>query len=116
MKYFVHNLALTAFLVKTHMTIVDPRFDLAFKFLMDNEKYARKVLSVIHDQEVAEVTSGQHESVWPSPARQLSYFRPDFRNIGIGPPVCYGCFDGIAVLLLLGREGKTDVSGRNSEQ
>lgn len=63
------------------MKIVNPLFDLAFKFLMENEKYARKVLSVILDQEVVEVTLGQQESVWPSPAKQLSYFRLDFKAV-----------------------------------
>ncbi len=63
------------------MKIVNPLFDLAFKFLMENEKYARKVLSVILDQDVVEVTLNQQETVFPSPAKQLSYFRLDFRAV-----------------------------------
>lgn len=63
------------------MKIVNPLFDLAFKFLMEKEKYARKVLSVILDQEVVELQIGQQESVWPSPAKQLSYFRLDFKAV-----------------------------------
>lgn len=63
------------------MKIVNPLFDLSFKFLMENEKYAKKVLSVILDQEVVEITPGQQESVWPSPAKQLSYFRLDYKAV-----------------------------------
>ncbi|TVR42513.1 MAG: hypothetical protein EA394_03240 [Bacteroidia bacterium] len=63
------------------MKIVNPLFDLAFKFMMEKEKYARKVLSVILDQEVVELQVGQQESVWPSPAKQLSYFRLDYKAV-----------------------------------
>jgi hypothetical protein len=61
------------------MRIVNPLYDTAFKYLMQNEKYARKVLSVILDEEVEEVHVSQQETVYPDEKRHLTLFRLDFK-------------------------------------
>ncbi len=61
------------------MRIVNPLYDTAFKYLMQNEKYARKVLSVILDVEVEVVHLSQQETVFPDPKRNLTLFRLDFK-------------------------------------
>jgi hypothetical protein len=63
------------------MRIVNPLYDTAFKYLMQNEKYARKVLSVILDVEVEVVHLSQQETVFPDPKRQLTLFRLDFKAV-----------------------------------
>ncbi len=63
------------------MKIVNPLYDNAFKYLMENEKFARKVLSVILDQEVEEVTLGHQETVFPDQKRHLTLFRLDFKAV-----------------------------------
>jgi hypothetical protein len=63
------------------MKIVNPLYDKAFKYLMENEKFARKVLSVILDVEVEEVTLGHQETVFPDEKRHLTLFRLDFKAV-----------------------------------
>lgn len=60
------------------MKIINPLYDKAFKYLMENDKLARKVLSVILDVEVEEVALGQQETVFPDEKRKLTLFRLDF--------------------------------------
>ena len=63
------------------MKIINPLYDKAFKYLMENEKFARKVLSVILDVDVEEVTLGNQETVFPDDRRQLTLFRLDFKAV-----------------------------------
>jgi len=63
------------------MKIINPLYDKAFKYLMENTKYARKVLSVIMDVDVEEVTLGQQETVFPDEKRRLTLFRLDFKAV-----------------------------------
>lgn len=61
------------------MKIINPLYDKAFKYLMENEKYARKVLSVILDEDVVDVQLGQQETHFPDTRHQLTLFRLDFK-------------------------------------
>lgn len=63
------------------MKIINPLYDKAFKYLMENTKYARKVLSVIMDVEVEEVSLGQQETTFPDLKRSLTLFRLDFKAV-----------------------------------
>ncbi|ACF14720.1 hypothetical protein Ctha_2269 [Chloroherpeton thalassium ATCC 35110] len=63
------------------MKIVNPLYDKAFKYLMANDKFAKKVLSVILDVEVEEVTLDQQETIFPDEKRQLTLFRLDFKAV-----------------------------------
>jgi hypothetical protein len=63
------------------MRIVNPLYDTAFKYLMQNEKFAKRVLSVILDEEVEVVHLSQQETVFPDPKRQLTLFRLDFKAV-----------------------------------
>ena len=63
------------------MHIVNPIYDTAFKYLMDNNHLAKKVLSVILDTEVLEVSLGQQEVMWPDGNRGLAMFRLDFKAL-----------------------------------
>jgi hypothetical protein len=63
------------------MKIINPLYDKAFKYLMENTKYARKVLSVIMNVEVEEVTLGHQETVFPDEKRRLTLFRLDFKAV-----------------------------------
>jgi hypothetical protein len=63
------------------MKIVNPLYDKAFKYLMENTKFAKKVLSVILDQDVEEVALGHQETIYPDEKRQLTLFRLDFRAV-----------------------------------
>lgn len=63
------------------MKIVNPLYDKAFKYLMENEKFARKVLSVILDEDVIEVTLGHQETIYPDERRRLTLFRLDFKAV-----------------------------------
>ncbi|ACF14787.1 hypothetical protein Ctha_2337 [Chloroherpeton thalassium ATCC 35110] len=61
------------------MKIINPLYDKAFKYLMENDKFAKKVLSVILDTEVVELSLAQQETVLPDEKRGLSLFRLDFK-------------------------------------
>lgn len=61
------------------MKIINPLYDLAFKYLMQEERYARKVLSVILDTDVEHVSLQQQESVFEDSRKQLRIFRLDFK-------------------------------------
>ncbi len=63
------------------MKIVNPLYDKAFKYLMDNNKFAKKVLSVILDVEIEEVTLGHQETVIPDERRFFTLFRLDFKAV-----------------------------------
>jgi hypothetical protein len=61
------------------MRIVNPLYDKAFKYLMENNRLAKKVLSVLLDVEVIELSVGQQETHVPLLTRQLTLFRLDFK-------------------------------------
>jgi hypothetical protein len=63
------------------MKIINPLYDKAFKYLMENNKFAKKVLSVILDVEVEEVNLENQETVLPSETRRLTLFRLDFKAV-----------------------------------
>ncbi|MCD4695646.1 MAG: hypothetical protein K8S16_05325 [Bacteroidales bacterium] len=60
------------------MKIINPLYDKAFKYLMENNRLAKKVLSVILDREIEELTLGQQETVVSDEKRYLTLFRLDF--------------------------------------
>jgi hypothetical protein len=61
------------------MKIVNPIYDQSFKYLMDNEIYAKRILSIILDTEVVEVTQVNQEMRVPAELRSFSLYRLDFR-------------------------------------
>ncbi|MCX6278528.1 MAG: hypothetical protein NT004_10565 [Bacteroidetes bacterium] len=63
------------------MQIINPIYDKSFKYLMENNKLAKKVLSVILDVEVLEVTLSQQETTLPDEKRGLTLFRLDFKAL-----------------------------------
>jgi len=63
------------------MKIINPLYDKAFKYLMQNERLAKKVLSVILDQEVGELYLSQQETVVPDEKRGFTLFRLDFKAV-----------------------------------
>lgn len=63
------------------MKIVNPLYDKAFKYLMENNKLAKKVLSVILDVDVEEVALGHQETIFPIEDRGLRLFRLDFKAV-----------------------------------
>ena len=63
------------------MKIINPLYDKAFKYLMENNKLAKKVLSVILDVEVTEVALSQQETIVPDQIRGLVMFRLDFKAV-----------------------------------
>ncbi len=63
------------------MKILNPIYDYVFKYLMENESLARKILSVILDKEVVEVSLSQQETFLKTEKRALKMFRLDFKAI-----------------------------------
>lgn len=63
------------------MKIVNPLYDIAFKYLMENNKLAKKVLSVILDTEVVELSLSQQETAFIDEKHRLSLFRLDFKAV-----------------------------------
>ena len=63
------------------MKIINPLYDKAFKYLMEHEKYAKKVLSIILDTEIEDLTLSQQETVAPDEKRGLTLFRLDFKAV-----------------------------------
>lgn len=63
------------------MKIINPLYDKAFKYLMENEKYAKMVLSIILDTDIEELSLGQQETIAPDEKRGLTLFRLDFKAI-----------------------------------
>ena len=63
------------------MKIINPLYDKAFKYLMENNKLAKKVLSVILDVEVTEVELSQQETIVPDRVKGLTMFRLDFKAV-----------------------------------
>ncbi len=63
------------------MLIANPLYDHAFKYLMSNDKLARKVLSVILEKEVLELELSQQEVVVEDEERRFTLYRLDFKAV-----------------------------------
>lgn len=63
------------------MKIVNPLYDKAFKYLMENNRLAKKVLGVILETEILELTLEQQETVVPDEKRGFILFRLDFKAV-----------------------------------
>ncbi len=63
------------------MLIANPLYDHAFKYLMSNDRLARKVLSVILDKEVLELELAQQEVVVENEERRFTLYRLDFKAV-----------------------------------
>lgn len=63
------------------MKIANPLYDHAFKYLMSNDRLARKVLSVILDKEVLELELAQQEIVIEDQERRFTLYRLDFKAL-----------------------------------
>jgi hypothetical protein len=61
------------------MKIANPLYDHAFKYLMSNNRLAKKVLSTILDQEVLELELAQQEIVVEDKQRRFTLYRLDFK-------------------------------------
>jgi hypothetical protein len=63
------------------MKIVNPLYDLAFKYLMENNKLAKMIVGLILDQEVEELELGQQETTYTDEKRFITLFRLDFKAV-----------------------------------
>ena len=63
------------------MKIANPLYDYAFKYLMSNDKLARKVLSVILEKDVLELELSQQEVVVEDVERRFTLYRLDFKAV-----------------------------------
>ena len=63
------------------MKIVNPLYDRAFKYLMQNERLAKKVIGVIINQKVHKVALRQQESVFKNEKQDFTLFRLDFNAV-----------------------------------
>ncbi len=63
------------------MLIVNPLYDHAFKYLMSNNRYAKRILEIILQEEIVELTLSSQETVVPDEKRFLTLFRLDFKAV-----------------------------------
>ena len=63
------------------MKIANPLYDKAFKYLMQNERIAKKVLSIILDQEIEDLQLSPQETTYADDEKRLNYFRVDFKAV-----------------------------------
>jgi len=63
------------------MQIVNPIYDQVFKYLMDNNVLAKKILSVILEQNVTELSYQSNEAIVQMDKHGMSALRMDFRAI-----------------------------------
>jgi len=63
------------------MRIANPLYDHAFKYLMSNEKLAKKVLSTILEQSVIHLELSQQEIVVANEEKKFTLYRLDFKAI-----------------------------------
>jgi len=63
------------------MRIINPLYDQAFKYLMDNEQAAKMVLSVILEKEVLSVQTKSTEQALIDKRREVHLSRFDFKAI-----------------------------------
>ncbi len=67
------------------MKIINPLYDVAFKYLMQNNRIAKKVISTLLECEVMELVIEQQEIVTVDGARGLKLYRLDFSAIILTP-------------------------------
>ncbi|MEM9848848.1 MAG: hypothetical protein AAF847_13255, partial [Bacteroidota bacterium] len=60
------------------MKIINPLYDYAFKYLMQNNRIAKKVLSTLLECEVLELSIEQQEIVLVDETKGLRLYRLDF--------------------------------------
>ena len=63
------------------MKIANPLYDHAFKYLMSNDRLAKKVLSTILEKEILTVELAQQEIVVEDDIRQFTIYRLDFKAL-----------------------------------
>jgi len=63
------------------MLIINPLYDQAFKYMMDNEQIAKKILSVILEQEVVSIQSKPQETKVYDKVQNIPLSRFDFKAI-----------------------------------
>ncbi|MBN2742302.1 MAG: hypothetical protein JXR39_00245 [Marinilabiliaceae bacterium] len=63
------------------MKIANPLYDTAFKYLMENNKLAIKIISLIIEEEIEELHMENQEHVFVDESRMLRLFRVDFKAV-----------------------------------
>ena len=63
------------------MRIANPLYDHAFKYLMSNDRLAKKVLSTILEKEILSMELAQQEIVVEDDVRQFTIYRLDFKAL-----------------------------------
>jgi hypothetical protein len=63
------------------MLIVNPIYDQAFKYMMDNEEIAKKVISIITEKKVVKIQSRPHEVKIMDKKRNIPLSRFDFKAV-----------------------------------
>lgn len=63
------------------MKIANPLYDYAFKYLMSNDRLAKKVLSTILDKEILELELSPQETVVHNEIRHFTLYRLDFKAL-----------------------------------
>ncbi len=63
------------------MKIVNPLYDLAFKYLMQEKKYAKLFISLIIEKEIEDLELTQQETIIKDDKRNLKLFRLDFKAV-----------------------------------
>jgi hypothetical protein len=63
------------------MKIVNPLYDVAFKYLMEEKKYAKLFISLIIEKDIEELELTQQETILTDEKRKLKLFRLDFKAV-----------------------------------
>jgi predicted transposase/invertase (TIGR01784 family) len=63
------------------MKIVNPLYDIAFKYLMQEKKYAKLFIGLIIEKEIEDLELSQQETVIKDDKRNLKMFRLDFKAV-----------------------------------
>ncbi|NJM14276.1 MAG: hypothetical protein HC896_01825 [Bacteroidales bacterium] len=63
------------------MRIVNPLYDVAFKYLMENNDLARKIIGLILEEEIEELSVGQQETSYTDEKRFMTLYRLDFKAV-----------------------------------
>ena len=63
------------------MRIANPLYDTAFKYLMENNKLAKKIVSLIIEEDIEELILQNHEHTYVDEQRELRFVRVDFKAV-----------------------------------
>jgi len=63
------------------MRIANPLYDTAFKYLMENNKLAKKIVSLIIEEDIEELQIQNHEHTFVDDQRGLRFVRVDFKAV-----------------------------------